>query len=136
MTTQERIDSIKARVNSATPAPWYVNFLDDSHFMNLVAVTTIPDSGKHEALLNLPDDTDTEIRDSIIATTLIQAEIQDGRPFVEIDLGNPNDVDFTGYPNYNKWDEDAEFIAHAREDIPWLLAKIEELQQRILEANG
>ena len=135
MNTQKRIDSIKARVNNATPAPWYVNFLDDSRFMNLVAVTTIPDSGKHEALLDLPNDTDNEIRNSIIATTLIQAEIQDGRPFVEVNLGNPNDVDFTGYPEYNNWDEDAEFIAHAREDIPWLLSQIEELQQRILGVN-
>ena len=135
MNTQERIDSIKARVNNATPAPWYVNFLDDSRFMNLVAVTTIPDSGKHEALLDLPNDTDNEIRNSMIATTLIQAEIQGGEPFVEVDLGNPNEINFTGYSEYDNWDEDAEFIAHAREDIPWLLSQIEELQQRILGVN-
>ena len=126
MDNQKRIEEIKSRLNNATPAPWYVNFLDDGHFMNLVAVTTKPDNGKHEALIN--EDT-SEIRGSIVATTLLQAEITVGKPFVEVQLEDDDDTDSDGYPKYTNWDEDAEFIAHSREDIPWLLARIEELQR-------
>lgn len=125
---QKRIKEIKSRLTKATPAPWYVNFLDDSLFMNLVAVTTKPDNGKHEALC---DETTLEIRESIIATTLLQADITEGKPFVEVQLEDDDDTDSAGYREYNNWDEDAEFIAHAREDIPWLLAQIEKLQNRL-----
>lgn len=128
MSNSKRIDEIRSRTRKATAGPWYVNFLDDGHFMNLVAVTTRPDSGEHEALV---DETTTEIRESIVATTLLQAAITNGKPFVQVELHDENDTDFEGYPRYSNWDEDAEFIAHAREDIPWLLARIEELENQL-----
>jgi hypothetical protein len=126
MDTEERLRQIKERVAKATPAPWYVNYLDDSYFMNLRVVTTRPDSGKHEALVSSDDPETKEIRDSIVASTLLQAHIADGKPFVEVNLENPDDTDTDGYPKYNQWDEDAEFIAHARADIEWLLSLLQD----------
>jgi hypothetical protein len=122
---RNRLEKIKERLAKATPAPWYVNYLDDSHFMNVVAVTTRPDSGKHEALLG--NSTTEELRNSIVATTLLQADIGEGKPFVHARLENPYDLDGEGYPNYGEWEEDAEFIAHSRDDIPWLVNTLEQL---------
>lgn len=112
----DRIKQIKERLSQATPGPWHVNYLDDSYHMNLVAVTTRPDSGKHEALPY--DDPGNEIRDSIVATTLIQAGLGDEEKsptFVEVDLDDGE----------GRWDEDAEFIAHSRADIEYLLQLVE-----------
>jgi hypothetical protein len=106
----ERIQQIKARLNQATPGPWYVNFLDDEFHMNLVAVTTRPDSGKHEALPY--EDPEKEILNFIVATTLRQSEIgreDKDHKFVEVDFDN------------ELWDEDAEFIANAPSDIQFLI---------------
>lgn len=106
---RQRILEIQQRLSKATPAPWYVNYLDDNHFMNLVAVTTVPDDGLHQTV-------DESIRDTILATTLLQGSLPDGKPFVEV-----------GVNSEANWDEDAEFIAHAREDIPYLLNLIQKL---------
>lgn len=109
----DRINQIKKRLAEATPGPWYAYYLDDPYSMNLFAVTTQPDSGMHPAL-------DDNIRDSIIATTLLQNNLDDvgskHPKFVEVTL----DEDRTG--------EDAEFIAHARSDIEYLLQLVEVLR--------
>lgn len=112
--TDAELAAIRERTEMATPGPWYIRFLDDSHFMNLVAVCTTPDSGQHEALPY--HDQGGEIRKSIIATTLYQA---DAHVIVPVSVETEN------------WDEDAEFIAHAREDIPRLLAEIERLRNEL-----
>lgn len=50
-------------------------------------------------------------------------------------LSGIEEVDLRG-PTYDDWytvkssrpDEDADFIAHAREDVPWLVGEVERLQ--------
>jgi hypothetical protein len=46
--TMDDLDRLEALHNAATPAPWYVRYLDDRHFMNTVGVSTRPDTGGHE----------------------------------------------------------------------------------------
>lgn len=119
---KDRINQIKKRLAEATPGPWYANYLDDSFHMNLVAVTTRPDTEMHEALPY--DDPDNKIRDSIVATTLIQAGLGDEEEspnFVEVDLDDGE----------GRWHEDAEFIAHSRSDVEYLLELVEALRANL-----
>ncbi|WP_372409554.1 hypothetical protein [Streptomyces luteireticuli] len=76
--------------------------------MNLVAVSTAPDTGLGE---RWPEFDHHEI----VAATLVQ---------------QPRYVDVVD----ERWDENAHFIAGAREDIPRLIAEIQRLR-RLLEAN-
>lgn len=119
---KERIDQIKARLAATTPGKWYVNRLDDCHCMNLVAVTTRPDSGLHEALPY--DDPDSSIRESIVATTLEQAGFEQVKPHVVVDVDEYDDFDPS---KGGRWDQDAEFIANAKDDIEFLLNLLDEL---------
>lgn len=127
--TDKRIEEIKGRLSKTTPGKWYVNFLDDEHHMNLVAVTTRPDSGKHEALPY--DDPDKSIRDSVVAVA--QADFEPTKPYVQVD------VDEFAWDNPSKgglWDKDAEFIANAKDDIEYLLLKIDQLEKQLAGAKS
>jgi len=117
---RDRIAEIKARLAATTPGQWYVNYLDDDHHMNLVAVTTRPDTGKHEALPD--DDEDGGIRDEIVATTLEQAGFEQTKPHVMVDV---DESDYFNPGKGGRWDEDAKFIAAAKEDIRFLLELLE-----------
>jgi hypothetical protein len=79
------LDQIERRADAATPGPWFVRFLDDVNAMNLVAVSTQPDTGQGERWPDFEQST-------IIAATVVQepryVDIEDGR-----------------------WDENARFIA-------------------------
>lgn len=120
---KEKLQQIKNRLSATTPGQWYVNYLDDDHSMNLVAVTTRPDTGKHERLPY--DDPDCSIRNSIVATTLEQAGFNQTKPHVVVDV---DEFDyFSRFGKGGKWDEDAEFIANAKEDIRYLLELVETL---------
>ncbi|GGR04078.1 hypothetical protein [Streptomyces netropsis] len=99
---EDELEEIEELCSAATPGPWFVRTLDDSHAMNLVAVSTAPDSGHAE---RWPDFDHREI----IAATLVQ------------------------YPRYvdsgdERWDENAAFIAMAREAIPRLVEEIRRLR--------
>jgi hypothetical protein len=100
------LDQIERRTDAATPGPWFVRFLDDVDAMSLVAVSTQPDTGQGERWPDFEPST-------IIAATVVQepryVDIEDGR-----------------------WDENARFIAHARSDIPRLVAEV----RRLREAKG
>lgn len=90
--TDEDLADIEDRVNAATPGPWHVRFLDDDAAMNPTAVSTAPDTGLGERWPGF----DAE---QIVAATLVQ------------------------HPGYvciadERWDENAYFIANARQDIP------------------
>lgn len=42
------LDAIDELCAAATPGPWFVRSLDDDHAMNLVAVSTVEDTGRGE----------------------------------------------------------------------------------------
>jgi hypothetical protein len=93
---------IEERVQAATPGPWFVRYLDDDVAMNLVAVSTAPDTSLAE---RWPAFDHREI----ITATLVQ---------------HPHYVDVAD----ERWDENAAFIAHARADVPRLIAEIRRLR--------
>jgi|GEM_PF-1330345 len=100
---EQRLREIEERVIKATPGPWYAHNLDDDMSMNVFLVATTPEE---------PDpwwDGEEEAK-KVVAITLLQsprvADVADGR-----------------------WEENAGFIAHAREDVPWLLSLIREREE-------
>ncbi|THV30209.1 hypothetical protein [Glycomyces paridis] len=100
----QEIESCSA---AATPGPWFVRFLDDDHAMSLVAVSTVESSSGGE---RWPDFSNGEI----IAATLVQ---------------HPRYVDVED----ERWDENAAFIAMAREAIPRLVAEVRRLRSRLTD---
>ncbi|MCM0678516.1 hypothetical protein NCC78_28145 [Micromonospora phytophila] len=104
--TDAELDDIQQRVEAASPGPWYVRLLDDSHAAGLVAVGTAPDTGRGERWPDFP-------ADEMIAATLVQF------PERYVDCAD------------ERWDENATFIAHARHDVPRLLAEIRRLRAQL-----
>ncbi|MCX3064240.1 hypothetical protein [Streptomyces beihaiensis] len=100
--TDEELDELDELAQAATPGPWFVRHLDDEHAMNLVAVSTMPDTGLGERWPHF-DHRET------VAATLVQS---------------PRYVDTAD----ERWDENARFIAAAREAVPRLLAEIRRLR--------
>ncbi|MYX37025.1 MULTISPECIES: hypothetical protein [unclassified Streptomyces] len=103
------LDELEELARAATPGPWFVRGLDDEHAMNLVAVSTTPDTGLGERWPNF------DYRE-IVAATLVQ---------------HPRYVDAAD----ERWDENAQFIATAREVVPRLVAEIRRLRRQ-LEAGS
>jgi hypothetical protein len=97
----DRTDQVDAEL--AGDGPWYVRQLDDDFAMSLVAISTVPDTGAGE---RWPDFDHHEI----VAATLIQ---------------QPRYVDIAD----ERWDENAQFIADARQNVPRLIAEIRRLRQ-------
>ncbi|MEW2079530.1 hypothetical protein ACFZAG_38990 [Streptomyces sp. NPDC012403] len=100
--TDDELDELDELVQAATPGPWFVRNLDDEYAMNLVAVGTTPDTGLGE---RWPAFDHREI----VAATLVQ---------------QPRYVDTADA----RWDENAQFIATAREAVPRLIAEIRRLR--------
>lgn len=96
---------IEARAEVATPGPWHVRYLDDVDAMNLVAVSTVPDTGNGERWPGFD-------HREIVAATLIQ---------------QPRYVDISD----ERWDVNANFIAAARNDVPRLVAEIRRLREML-----
>jgi hypothetical protein len=87
----------------ATPRPWYVRHLDDSHAMNLTAISTSPDTVAGE---RWPDFNSGEI----VEATLIQ---------------EPRYVDVSD----GKWDENAAYITAAANHLTSLGEEVIELRR-------
>ena len=107
MTEQDLLE-IEHRARTASPGPWYARLLDDDYAACLVTVSTEPDTGEQE---RWPDFHAT----TIVAATLVQS------PLRYVDVAD------------QQWDENADFIAHARTDIPRLLAELRRLILPALE---
>ncbi|MEW1774800.1 hypothetical protein [Streptomyces sp. NPDC086777] len=101
------LDEIEDMCAMATPGPWFVRNLDDSHAMNLRAVSTVADTGRGE---RWPEFDHREL----IAATLVQ---------------EPRYVDCAD----ERWDENAAFIAMARDAVPRLVKEVRRLR-RLLAA--
>ncbi|SBT39021.1 hypothetical protein [Micromonospora auratinigra] len=104
--TEDELAAIEERAAAATPGPWHVRLLDDDHAANLVAVGTTPDTGRDSRWPKFA-------AGELVAATLVQF------PHRYVDCAD------------ERWDENALFIAHAREDIPRLVAEIRRLRSGI-----
>ncbi|WP_174887071.1 hypothetical protein [Streptomyces abyssomicinicus] len=100
--TGEELEELEVLSQAATPGPWHVRFLDDDYAMNLVAVSTVPDTGLGERWPRFD-------HHEIVAATLVQ---------------QPRYVDCAD----ELWDENARFIAAARDAVPRLVAEIRRLR--------
>ncbi|MGC0317060.1 hypothetical protein [Kitasatospora acidiphila] len=107
--TDDDLADIQERADAATPGPWYVRQLDDEFAMSLVAVSTVADTGLGE---RWPDFD----HHHVVAATLVQ---------------QPRYVDIAD----ERWDENAIFIASARQDVPRLISEIRRLH-RLLEEKS
>jgi hypothetical protein len=100
--SEAELADMQDRADAATAGPWFVRQLDDKAAMSLVAVSTVPDTGRGERWPAFD-------HQQIVAATLVQepryADVRDER-----------------------WDENARFIAHARHDIPRLIAEVRRLR--------
>jgi hypothetical protein len=100
--TNQQLQELLDLAKKATPRPWHVRHLDDSHAMCLTAISTVPDNDKGE---RWPEFDCAEI----VAATLVQepryADIADGR-----------------------WNENAEFIVAAANSFLSLVEEILELR--------
>lgn len=114
LTDQELLE-IEKRCSAATPGPWYPRATDDEVFSNALYVGLRPgepdiDSLHHDNRPGLfPGHKRQEPPENVVAITLLQhpllAEVGDGL-----------------------WDENTLFIAHARDDVPRLIAEIRRLK--------
>ncbi|XVU26736.1 hypothetical protein ACQPZJ_06690 [Actinoplanes sp. CA-054009] len=100
----EELEEIKEICSAATPGPWFVRALDDDQAMGLVAVSTVPDTGLGERW-------PTFDHRQIIAATLVQ---------------HPRYVDSAD----QCWEENAAFIAMARDAVPRLLEEVRHLREQ------
>ncbi|MFE3452780.1 hypothetical protein ACFXJ8_28030 [Nonomuraea sp. NPDC059194] len=107
--TEEELRTIEERANAATPGPWHLCLLDDAWATNLVAISTTPhvDSPRWPAWDG----------QKMVAATLVQF------PERYIDIKDA------------RWDENADFIAHARSDVPRLVEEIRRLRT-LLASQG
>lgn len=97
MLTAADIDKLDQLHRAATPAPWYVRFLDNDHAMNAIGIAITPDTGEHEDMATF-DFGGPEL----LAATLIQAP-----PYVVSSDG--------------RWHENADLIVAIRNALPELL---------------
>ncbi|WP_413757466.1 hypothetical protein [Streptomyces sp. MMBL 11-3] len=104
------LDSIEELCSVATPGPWFVRGLDDDHAMNLVAVSTVEGAGHGERWPGFD-------HKDLIAATLVQ---------------HPRYVDCVD----GRWDENAAFIAMAREAVPSLVAEVKRLRRLLAAAES
>ncbi|GAA4984648.1 hypothetical protein [Kitasatospora paranensis] len=103
--TDQELDELDELAQAATPGPWYVQGLDDANAMNLVAVSTVPDLGPTKRWPGFD-------HREIVAATLVQ---------------QPRYVDVAD----ERWDENAFFIAAARNTVPLLVAEVRRLRRQL-----
>lgn len=100
-----RLEAIRQREQAATQGPWFFWHGDDTHSMNCYGVTL--ERCSHDYV----DEADHA--EHTVALTLLQ----------EPRLASPGA--HSGDRGWGDWDDNSEFIAHARTDVPLLLAAVE-----------
>lgn len=99
---ERELEEMEELCAAATPGPWFVRSLDDDYAMNLVAISTVPDTGRGERWPRFDSG-------EVVAATLIQ---------------HPRYVDCSD----GRWEENAIFIASARDMVPRLVAEVRRLR--------
>jgi hypothetical protein len=103
--TDEALHQLLEMAEAATPRPWHLRHLDDTHAMNLTGISTVPDTGRGE---RWPDFDSAEM----VAATLVQEPryvcVADG-----------------------KWDQNAEYIIAAENLVPDLVREILDLRKKV-----
>jgi hypothetical protein len=100
------LDGIADRLRRATPGPWYFDLYDDEYAQSMYVVTTQRPNPDRHFSLRWPD-FPTE---AVVAATLVSMP---GCAFCHAS---------------ERYDEDGEFIAHARTDVEVLLAEVTRLR--------
>jgi hypothetical protein len=103
--TPEQLSKIEARLNAATPGPWYAHATDDDMAMNARYVGLEPCKFRHDERCGMGADCDAP--ENVIAITLLQHPA--------LALADEND-------------ENTLFIAHAWTDIGNLVAEVRRLR--------
>lgn len=112
--TENELGVIRNRAERATPGPWFPSLTDDDMCMNACYVTTKPSAFEHDNRLGMTPNSGNH--DAVVCITLLQ---------------HPR----LACHKAQLWDEDADFIAHAREDVPALLKTVSDLQRHNEELN-
>lgn len=115
MLTDAELQQIRERCDKATPGPWFPVFTDDANSMNAVYVGTVDRGQMHDNARGFSFDSPRQ--QEIIAVTLYQL-----MPRIDHDS--------------ELWDENADFIANARADMPRLLDEITRLAGRVAELEA
>jgi hypothetical protein len=114
--SQEELEEIEARCNTASPGPWFAHATDDEYFMNARYVSLEPGEFRHDNKRGMGyGGADQVDPDKVIAITLLQQP-----ELVYQDKCNENTI----------------FIANARADVPRLLDHIRYLEQALIEARN
>lgn len=115
MLTDEELTEIEVRANAATPGPWYAHATDDEVFSNARYISLEPGEFRHDNKRSMDSQSDERAdSEQVIAITLLQS---------------PRLADC------DECDENTLFIAHARSDIPRLIAEIRRLRAMILDSQ-
>jgi len=113
MIDDNELEEINLRASRATPGPWFGHATDDVEASNALYVSTTPGPGitVHDNRRGLSDGGRNQVDPStVVAITLLQGPC----------LCRPDE-----------FDENTEFIAHARSDIPRLIEEIKRLKSII-----
>ncbi len=111
---ERQLQQIEERVAKATPGPWYAHATDDMYATNARYVSIKPGNIHHHDNKRGMSDGDKHQADpnSVVAITLLQAPL---------------------LARTDECDENALFIAHARTDVPLLIAEVRRLQAQVGE---
>ena len=100
------LDGIADRLRRATPGPWYSDLYDDEYAQSMCVVTTQRPNPDRHFSPRWPDFP----TNAVVAATLVSTP---GSAFCHAS---------------ESWDENSEFIAHARTDVEVLLAEVVRLR--------
>jgi len=114
--TDHELAQIEERAASATPAPWYAHATDDCSHTNARYVSIEPSDFSHDNKEGLCEDSPDQAQPkAIIAITLLQSP---------------------RLATVAACDENTIFIAHARTDVPTLVAEVRRLRRRVVELEN
>lgn len=113
MISDNELEEISLRADRATPGPWFGHNTDDVDAANALYISTTPGPGitVHDNRRGMSEGDKNQVdRSTVVAITLLQ------RPCLCVP---------------DAFDENTEFIAHARSDIPRLIEEIKRLKALI-----
>lgn len=111
--TDDHLKEIETRAALATPGPWYAHRTDDELYSSAAYVSIEASDFNHDNKTRMSAGSPQQAKpEGVIAITLLQ---------------NPQ------LAVADACDENALFIAHARTDVPQLIAEVRRLRERVVE---